>query len=241
MTNQANPFPLGRHQEFDERSRLFNVAAIFEVAYKPRSYTWARGPQLNQTSYPACVGFSFAEELQDKPVVVPGINNTLGLAIYNEAHAIDGIPGPHDGTSVLAGAKAVQARGHLDEYRWAFNVDDLFIAVGYKGPAIIGIPWFDDMWYPDSSGFIRHGNGNNVGGHALSVRGTKAFFITSSGPASTVTQNVLDHSRSWFRVTNHWVMGNAAWGIGGECFFTVEQLDALLHMGGDACIPVKRR
>jgi hypothetical protein len=242
MTNQTPdaPFTLGRHAIFDEKSRNFNIAEVIK-SLAPRSYTWTGAPHLNQSRYPACVGFSWAEELADRPIPVKGVDNSLGLALYNEAQALDGMAMPHDGTSVLAGAKAVQNRGHLDEYRWAFNVDDLFVAVGHQGPAVIGIPWFNGMFTPDVNGFV-HQSGALAGGHALSLPGTHAVMISSSGPVNTVTQKVLDHSKSWFRARNHWVNGDGSlWGIAGDCFFTVEELGALLAQLGDACIPMHRR
>lgn len=236
MTNQATPYPLGRHEEFDERSREFNVRAIIAPGSKYRSYSWSDPLHLNQRQEPACVGFSWAEELGGRPVVVPNVDDLLGLDIYAKAHAIDGIPGDHEGTSVLAGAKIVQQMGHLDEYRWAFNTQDLFLAIGYKGPAVIGIPWMEQMFYPDAKGFV-HPTGNIVGGHALSVPKVKISTVGLSMPGQPVSA-LLNPDLSYAGIHNHWT---ANWGIDGNAFISFKDLDQLLHTGGDACIPVKRR
>ena len=56
--------------------------------------------------------------------------------------------------------------GHLAEYRWAFSLNDLILAVGYKGPAVLGINWYQNMFDADYNGFI-HVGGEIAGGHAI--------------------------------------------------------------------------
>lgn len=210
---------LGRKPEFDERSRAFPVTAIIE-ARKPRSYTWAAGQVLNQRAEGACVGFAWAAELAARPVVVKGITDETGRAFYRRAQQLDEWPGEeptYAGTSVLAGAKAVMEAGRLKEYRWAFGVDDLALAVGYAGPAIIGIDWHQSMYRPDADGFI-HPVGPIVGGHAIVVRGYNVRLRR-------------------FMLRNSW---GADWGMGGDCWISYEDLGGLLANRGDACVPVKR-
>src|SRR5688572_4651035 len=116
---------LGRLPEFDNRSYAYPIRTLLPTK-QPRSYTWRVGVNLDQGNEGACVGFGWAHELAARPVVVPAITNQLGLDLYREAQVLDQWPGEdYDGTSVIAGAKAVQRRGHLTEYRWAFTEPDL--------------------------------------------------------------------------------------------------------------------
>ncbi len=212
-------YGLGRHPEFDPRSRAFPVTAVIE-AKRPRSYTWAGGPVLNQGREGACVGFAWAGELAARPVVVQGITDQTGRTFYRRAQQLDEWEGEeptYAGTSVLAGAKAVLEAGHIKEYRWAFGVDDLALAVGYAGPAVIGIDWHESMYRPDANGFI-YPTGPIVGGHAILVRGYNVRL-------------------GRFLLRNSW---GPTWGMAGDCFISYSDLGALLANRGDACVPVKR-
>ncbi len=122
---------LDRVVEFDERSRGYPIRMLI-AARKPRSYTWKIPVRLNQKSEGACCGFGWAAELAGRPLMVPNVDNELARAIYREAQRLDAWPGEaYGGTSVIAAAKAVRARGHIKEFRWAFGLEDLVLALGY--------------------------------------------------------------------------------------------------------------
>lgn len=215
MTNSE--YGLGRLEQFDERSRNYPITAVLPTL-APRSYTWSCGVQLAQGNIGACVGFSWVAELAARPTVIPGVDNAMGFHVYDEAQNLDEWPGDqYQGTSVIAGAKAIQARGHLSEYRWAFGISDLIMAVGYKGPAVLGIPWMSGMFDPDINGVI-HATGPVAGGHAILAKGVSI-------------------SKQRFRLHNSW---SANWGLNGDCYISFADLEMLLHMGGEACIPIKR-
>lgn len=212
---------LGRRPEFDERSRNFPVMALLGADQRtPRSYTWACPVNLDQGREGACVGFSWAQELAAKPVPVAGITNETGRAFYRRAQQLDDWPGEeptYEGTSVLAGAKAVMEAAHLKEYRWAFGADELAVGVSRQGPAVIGINWHQDSFTPDAQGYIEP-TGPVVGGHAILVRGYNVRLRR-------------------FTLRNSW---GADWGMGGDCFLSHADMAALLAEGGDCCIPVGR-
>lgn len=219
-SSYTGSFTLGRREQFDERSRNYPVRALItpSQASKPRSYTWSCGVFLNQGNVGACVGFSWSAELAARPTVVNGITNDTGLKIYHRAQQLDEWPGEsYEGSSVLAGAKAIQELGGLKEYRWGFSLEDLILAVGYKGPAVLGIPWYDTMFSPDSNGIV-HAQGQVVGGHAILCNGV------------SVTKRL-------FRLHNSWGQN---WGKNGDCFVPFEDMLRLLQQGGESCIPVKR-
>lgn len=215
-------YALGRRPQFDEASRAFPIRELVGTR-APRSYTWACGVNLDQGNDGACVGFAWAAELAARPVVVPRVDNPTGFALYREAQVLDEWPGEdYSGTSVLAGAKAVAARGWMGEYRWAFGVDDLAVAVGWAGPAVIGINWHQDMFEPGGDGFVRP-TGVVAGGHAILVRGYSA-------------------KARRFLLHNSW---GARWGgrggaPAGCAWIAHDDLGALLADQGDACVPVRR-
>lgn len=173
--NQTATDPrLGRIPQFDERSKAFPIRAL--VAGKPRrSYSWRTTVQLDQGNTPACTGFSLCMEAAARPVVVTGITDSDGMKIYHRAQELDEWPGSdYEGSSVLAAMKAGVERGWYKEYRWALGPgaeaaeNDLALAVGYKGPAILGTNWYDGMFDADEDGYLNV-SGSLAGGHAYVI------------------------------------------------------------------------
>lgn len=194
----------------------------------PRSYTWSLAPRLDQGQEGACVGFAFAHELAARPIVVEKVDAGTARQIYRDAQKVDEWPGEdYEGTSVLAGAKVLTARGHFSEYRWATDVEDLALAIGHHGPAVLGIDWREDMFDPDADGTL-HVTGKVVGGHAIIARGV------------TVSTRYVRTTRTnrRFRLTNSW---GASWGVNGDAFVSFDDMEKLLSENGEACIPVRHR
>jgi hypothetical protein len=211
------PRKFDRLVQFDERSRKFPIRAVMPVK-KPRGYTWSCQVKLDQGSEGACVGFAWAHELSARPLIV-GQHEENARYYYREAQKVDEWEGEtYEGTSVLAGAKTVQRLGYISEYRWAFGLSDLILAVGYAGPAVLGLNWYEGMFGTNSDGFIEP-TGQVLGGHAIMCNGV----------------NVKDE---YFKLQNSWG-GN--WGIYGACKLSFEHMDRLLHEQGEACIPIGRK
>ena len=155
-----------------------------------------------------------------RPSEVIGLNYDSAFSVYETAKTLDPWEGEsYDGTSVLAGAKAVQKLhpGKITEYRWAFSLQDVLRTLSYYGPVVIGIPWYEGMFEPDQNGLIAP-TGWQVGGHAILVNG-------------------INVKKGQVRLHNSW---GAAWAKGGDCFLSFADLDRLLHEQGEACIAVKR-
>lgn len=215
---------LDRLVQFDERSRAYPIRELLAVD-EPRSYTWRLPVYLDQRNEGACVGFSWSHELAARPVEVQGITDQTARTVYFEAQKIDEWPGGaydgaspfYEGTSVLAGAKVVQAQGLIKEYRWAFSLNDALVAISRKGPGILGCWWFEGMMNPDAKGFIRP-TGRALGGHAIVVRGVSVKNRT-------------------VRLSNSWGQG---WGLNGDCFMTWEDFETVLMNQGEFCVPVVR-
>lgn len=236
---------LDRLIQFDERSRQYPIRQL--VAEKrPRSYTWSvRDTWLDQGREGACVGFSLAHELVARPMNAERINARYARElIYWEAQKIDpwaggAYPGAqpfYEGTSVLAGVKVCQALGHFTEYRWAFSLQDLVLGLGYKGPAVLGVWWWDGMWDTDNAGFI-HPTGSRVGGHAILAYRVKLVPMTPGPGWSEWTWGNIDRDRSYIALWNSW---GPDWGVNGTAKVTLTEMGQLLADDGEAAIPVGR-
>lgn len=219
---------LGRLPQPDPRNQNFPIRTLITPAQAiaPRSYTWSLDRRLDQQMTSACVGYSWTHELRARPSVVENVSTQFAFEeVYLEAQKIDeweggeypGASPQYGGTSVLAGAKVLHGRGFFESYRWAFTLDELVLAVGYKGPVVMGTWWYSSMFSPDADGTI-HVQGVIEGGHAWLARGVS-----------------LPKRR--FLCTNSWGPG---WGLSGDFYVSFEDMARLLREDGEACIPVKR-
>ena len=202
---------------FDERSRNYPITAIIKEAV-PRSYTWRCRYWLDQGSEGACTGFAVTHEAGGRPVEVPDLTEDDARQVYHRAQQLDEWPGEnYEGSSVLGAIKAGTERGWYKEYRWAFGVADLALAVSRHGPAVLGINWYEGMFDPGPDGFIKV-SGEIAGGHAILCHG----------------YNVKG---DYFKLHNSWGKG---WGQNGECKISYYDMRRLLTEQGEACIPVVR-
>lgn len=209
---------LDRLVQFDERSRNFPIRALV-ADKKPRSYTWSVPVSLDQGEEGACVGHAGAHELAGRPIKVLGVDSALAFWLYYECQKRDQWPGEnYSGTSIIALADLLLERGSISSYRWSFNIDDLKLAVGYAGPAILGLNWYSGMFRPDANGFIKP-TGILAGGHAILCHG-------------------VNIKGGYFKLYNSW---GADWGDNGSCKISFEDLARLLGEDGEACIPIGRR
>lgn len=227
---------LDRCRHVDLRTLNYPVRSILTADQyaNPRSYSWRLTERLDQGAEGACVGFGFAHELAARPGVVTGVSDNYARHLYWDAQrcdpweggSYDGAKPFYEGTSVQAGAATVRSRKLISEYRWAFNLTDLTVAVGYHGPAVIGVDWFEGMLEADKAGFVRP-TGEVVGGHCVCIVAVK---IVRAADGS------LDHLKSYFTIQNSW---GPAWGFDGRCRISLIDM-AVLWPGGDFCIPVGR-
>lgn len=223
--NPIRNISFGRYEQFDERSRSYPIKGLFGDR-KLRSYTWRCEDWHNQGASGACVAFSLGHELAARPSEVKGLSfNFLMKQIYWEAQKIDPWHGGsypnanprYDGTSVLAGVKIVKKLNYCKEYRWAFDIEDVLYGIGHNGPAVLGIPWFYDMYFPDGNGFIKP-TGIYNGGHAILAR-------------------AINIREGYITLRNSWGKG---WGKNGDCYIKIEDLEYLLSMNGECCFLIHR-
>ena len=219
------------------------------TATRPRSYTHRVGYWLDQGQEGRCVEYAICHELLAKPMKVAYhlIQNILATkGIYWPAQMEDYWPGGsypgaspiYEGTSVHAGMAVARRLGFFGEYRWAFDLRDVVMALGYKGPVVLGVNWYPGMFRPDANGFI-HITGSVAGGHAILAYGVKIHW-TSGGLLrfwKSRTWEDVDLDKSYVKLHNSW---GKDWGQDGTCKISLRDLGRLLDEHGEATIPVKR-
>lgn len=233
---------LDRIRQVDIRSLNFPGSKILlpEEQHSPRSFTWLLDTWLDQGQEGACVGFGFAHEALARPVKVNVDALYAREQVYWPAQRADewdggAYPGAdpfYEGTAVLAGAKQCVALGLFDTYHWAMTIQEMAAAVGFHGPVVMGVDWYNGMWDVDSEGFIS-ATGEIAGGHCICVIGVKIVKIDAK---KKYTWDNVDFLRSYFLVHNSWGQG---WGVNGRA--KIRFVDMMkLWPSGDFCIPTGR-
>lgn len=214
-------YPLGRLVEHDPRSRLFPAPSL--AIKKPRSVLWRRySPILDQGALGSCTGNAMTGWLGCAPHAADAadaarFDEDFAVALYSEATRIDRFPGeypPDDtGSSGLAVAKAAQRGGHISHYSWCFTVNSLVNALQQQ-PVIVGVPWYERMFDPDSDGEILPG-GDIVGGHEFLIRG-------------------VDLLRQLLLCDNSWGTG---FGMNGKFTMSLQTWSVLRRQQADVTVP----
>ncbi|RPE39732.1 hypothetical protein EDD90_2749 [Streptomyces sp. Ag109_O5-1] len=135
----------------------------------------------------------------------------FAICLYHEETVADELPGewpPDDqGSSGLGIARALKDRGLIDSYVHATNADAL-ASLLQTGPVLLGVPWFQAWFTPDSDGFVDAGDwagSGFAGGHEVLAIGLDEVAQDAAGhviPEQTV-----------IRLRNSW---NTSWGLAGE-------------------------
>lgn len=230
---------------FDERSRSYPVrqGIMKLLPVVRRNKLWRIGPILDQGREGACVGYGWTAEALSTPIAVdlnrvradvPRDPEAFARYIYHTAQKVDEWEGEYyEGTSVLAGAKAMMGAGLLKEYRWSFTINDVLYAVLRRGPVVIGVWWYESM-YDAPNGLLRV-NGELAGGHCLTVVGfLRAGASIKLAGGKTLT-NPLD--QDGFILQNSW---GPDWGINGLAVIAESDLRGLLADDGEACVAYRR-
>ena len=223
---------LGRIAVVDPQDRAYPMRSLLPRRALPATgYRYYRcGPVLDQGGTGTCVGHAWRQFLASAPLMYrPG--DPTAFHIYREAIEDDEFPEndaelalPDNrlqyGTSVRAGVKALQKRGHIKNYAWAWNALEVaeFIMASQGGTVVVGTAWREEMFFPNKTGLV-HIGGRYAGGHAYLIIGFNA-------------------ATRLFRCLNSW---GSDWGIGGRFSIRFDDMDELLKDNGEACVATEQK
>lgn len=214
---------LGRRFDPDPRDHNYPIRALLAAEpTRTHRYWWPHGLWVDQVGG-TCVGASWAHFIEDGPRTWEGQIDYLD--IYRQACLLDVWADNDDGnldagTSVRAGAQALQNSGRITVYRWAFDAQTIVEALLTLGPVVVGTSWWTSMFSP-TNGVLRIG-GQIEGGHAYVLDG-----VNISEPMKRRFPGGM------VRIKNSW---NRSWGTRGFAWLSVEDLDRLISEDGEAVI-----
>lgn len=147
---------LGRKHASDRRDEGHLAAPrVFGVPLTGWKYWFDNGVWLDQGNTGTCVGHEGVVFLEDSPTTHP-LKGFDAFEFYRECLNIDEwlendwtIEGEVDydfGTSIRAMGKVLQARGHLTEYLWAWDLNTAVRWLLEKGPIMVGTTWWRSMF-----------------------------------------------------------------------------------------------
>ncbi len=223
----------GAVEHFDPASRAYGIAEHLGLNIAAglgddpddnlRSYRWPIGEPapLVQLTTNECVAFAWTHDLIAEPVVTLDVGVDDAHRWFRQMQRIDGLPDRTAGTTLIAGAKTMKAAGHITGYRWAFSEPEAAAGVGWQGPAVLGLPWYEGMMRPTRTGFLEP-TGRVVGRHAILAFG---IDVAERDPA-----------RDFYYVINSY---GPRWGKTGRAQIRRQVMARLLRERGECCIPIR--
>lgn len=223
---------LGRKPEFDDRSLDYPVKRLLtqeQFALK-KGRAWGTSIWLDQGDSSACSGFSATYDLATSPVKIKKadgdpLDNEFADAVYHLAQHYDEWAGEsYDGSSVLGATKAVNNLGYVGFYHWAFHIEEVYTALGYLGPVVVGTDWLDSMFDPSPKGLI------TVDGDKSDVAGGHAYMFRSIIINEVYKEKLIGKANNrvgipLLRMRNSW---GKSWGVNGEGLMWGDDLARLL-------------
>lgn len=225
----------GRRFVADPRDHNFLMRRLLPDARTlalPARKTWGiNKTALDQGETGTCVGHGWRNFLRCAPIrttaAKPSAFDIYRSAVLkdpwpdndDEANLPDGDPGLDTGTSVRAGAEALDELGFLKSYVWSFSLQPAVEWVLTLGPVVLGTNWYSSF-RPDAGGIVRiSADASVVGGHCYLWRG-------------------VDTRRALALCSNSWGDG---WGKSGDFYLPFRDLERLILEEGEVCSAVQLR
>lgn len=212
---------LGRHLEADARSVEYTVeaelASLHPQPIKPAEHL-PNISTLDQGRRGSCVGNASTYGLGSlygasglAAVVLAGFhltsydataNEAFAVELYHEATLNDGLhepPYPPDdrGSSGLGACRALKLAGLIGSYQWATTTQGFALLLQRQG-VLMGTPWFEAFFDPDTHGFIDAGGWESspiAGGHEIYIEALESWNARS--PAKSVIRFHNSWSDQW--------------------------------------------
>jgi hypothetical protein len=196
----------------DERSRGFQAQAAPSIhTIMHRHY-----PRPLHQWLGSCTGHSAAQALNTVRLHKrrwPYKTDADAMDFYTWATQHDIYPGqmPEEdtGSSILAAAQAVRSFDQIDRFNWAFGYDHMLGAL-MLDPVVVGTIWPDNMFEPDSRGFL------DVSGRVDSAHAYLILGYSLRG--------------DYFTMLNSW----GRWGRNGRAKIPGPKMRYLLEADGEA-------
>lgn len=227
----SNP-GLGRKFAPDERDLNYPMRAVVPgLAFSGFKYWWDSGAWLDQGSTSTCVGHGWAHWVEDSPITPEGTIDPFW--IYRECCKVDEWTDNDDGdtdfgTSVRAGAKVLMADGKISSYTWAFDLQTIIDAVGYRGGVVVGTNWYSSMF---NTRPVRYDDGT----YRQSIIIAPSSYVVGG---HCYVLNGVNTDLKFFRVKNSW---GRSWGSRGRACIPFQDMERLIQEDGEACMAVQRR
>jgi hypothetical protein len=231
----ARELGLGRRFAPDPRDRDYLMARALATVEPDRQYRywWQNGWWGDQGATPQCVEFAWQHWLADgphtsrtlsgrtRPNAPPYIRPRRKL--YCRSKELDPWQGDctnylYEGTSIRAGAQALQEWGYIGNYLWSWKLETIIYALLGTGPLVVGTNWTTGMDEVDAKGFI-HYTGRSRGGHAYILNGV------------SLPREAIRKKGSWGR----------GWGNNGTAWISFRDFERLLEDGGEAVLATEAR
>lgn len=129
-------------------------------------------------------------------------NEKFAIRRYHRASEKDDLlfqqyPNDDCGSSGLGTCKAAKADGLISSYRWATDAHGVATLLQDEG-VLLGVPWFQSWFDPDSDGFVDGGDWNEsglAGGHEIYVAELESW--DDRRPEKSVIRFVNSWSNTW--------------------------------------------
>ena len=224
------PYGLGRIHAPDDRDCLYPAELVLDrLSSVRRRHPWRRPRVLDQSATGTCVGHGWRGWFEGEPKIHAPADGPDAFAIYRRAVLLDSIADNdgdatapqaqlQSGSTVRAGAKAMQEDGLISSYVWATRAAQIadYVTRAQGSPVVVGTNWYQGMFRPNEHGRVAL-TGGIVGGHCWVV--------------------------NWFDGKLFWCYSSwgEAWGVkdlngvGGSFTLSIAQLDRLVRERGEAC------
>lgn len=234
----VTPHPLGRLDAPDPRDWLLRTAhPLMQGTIYHRNVRWASFFKKFNQEGGTCVGHGIKAKMLTAQIIStkrdgpPSPYEIYDWCIVNDEFTDnDNDPQRQYGTSVRAGMKYLQAHGYIENYGFAFTIDD-FLDGMMVDSLVLGVNWYSSMWQcDDKTGLLTISPTARIeGGHCLLCDEIDLVRGIASGP------------NSWGYSFGKIVRSNRYGPRNGRWSWTLETMERLLNENGEAATGIEIR